>query len=268
MPRRTLFRTTSAKVLGVAAAGCVVLGVSAATALAVVPGAGGPPNVPGGFVTPVASATVSASGGTVTGEVNGDHVTVTVPAGAVAEPVDVMLTAGSPSEIGNVGVNGASAVLALGVHVTSQATGNTFTAAFAKPATVTVSGSFNASDTVMQYNVSATRWELLSGAVVTTSQVHFNVPGVVDVAITGAAAPQNAKAVAATPVDASGAAATGTPAATAPAATAAPTAGTTTVDTGEPFLLEEIVAGFLVLLGLVSLLLLTRYRRANWSQLG
>ena len=202
--------------------------------------------------------TVSVSGGTLSGTLNGHAITVTVPPGAVTQPTAVALTWGTPSEIGDAGVSGDSAVIAVGVAATNPATGNPLTVAFGHPVTVTITGPFNAGDTVVAYNVSAAHWAALPGAAVTASTATLSMASGSDIAVMKVSSSSGAKAVVVTPV-------TVTPttlATVAPVAAAPATTGTTDVSTGEPFLFEEILAGTLVAMGLASLIILTGRRRS------
>jgi hypothetical protein len=254
-----MFATTSAKLAGVIVAGAVVVGVSA-TVFAGTGSAG----VPGGFTSVVVTKTVPTSGGTLTGTLNGHQISVTVPSGALTQPVVVAVTWGSPAEIGNAGINGDSAIVAVGLSATNPASGNPVTGYFGQPVTVTITGSFSSADPIVSYSVANARWSTLSGATVTAGKVTFSTTSGMDFAVMAASSSAGAKTVAVTPSTAAPVTQATTAPATTPAVPAA-TAGTTDVSTGEPFLLEGIIAGVLVLTGVSSLIILmTRNRRSAW----
>jgi hypothetical protein len=258
-----LFATTRRKLAAVVVAGAVVVGTSA-TVLA----GSGSAGVPGGFTSVVVTKTVPAAGGTITGTLNGHAITVTVPPGALTQPLVFSVTWGSPSEIGDAGISGDKAIIAIGISATNPATGSPQLGFFAHPVTITITGPFSSGDSVVSYNVTSAQWSAVSGAAVSASKATFSTTSGVDFAVMGVSSASGAKAV----VAAATVPTTPTTAApVAPAPVAAPTAsvvstGTTEVDTGEPFLFEGIVAGTLVLVGLASLIIiLTGRRRSNWA---
>jgi hypothetical protein len=272
VPTRSGSTTAPAIIFEVVAAGFVAtaLLMFGPAAGAASEGSVGPPGVPGGFASVMVTKALPIAGGTVTGSVNGHQVTVTVPAGALSQQIDLTLTWGAPSAIGNAGISGDGTVVAIGVNVAELSNGNKFAGTFGRPFAVTISGPFGSKASVVSYNVSAKRWEALPRAAVTSSVASFTISSDPDIAVV------EPKSDALTPKVVTAAAPVTTIPAPAPAPAPTPTtdplqaavhaetgAGTTDVSTGKPFLLEEIIAGVLVVMGMASLLALTRRRRST-----
>jgi hypothetical protein len=139
-------RTT--RIAGVVTAIIAASVASAGTAFAAGNGYGptptGPSGVPGGFSSVVITKTLGAGGGSLTAPVAGATLTIRVPSGAFSAPVEVEVT--SPdlsavgSALGNLGYPGFRAVGGLGVKVLNTS-GQPVRGTFAKPLTVTLSGS-------------------------------------------------------------------------------------------------------------------------------
>ena len=209
----------------------------------------GATGVPGGFQTVIANQTVSSSTSaqTVTGTDGAYTVTVNVPSGAFTQAECVTLTSANTSGIGNGGVSGDSAVIGLGINVSSNCstgsalTGTSTSGPWVSALQVAINGTFNPSDTVVFYNVQTGTWQPLTGATISATSITFNITADPDVAVL-----------------APGSASSG----------ATPTvANATTVATGKPFLLEEIIAGALVAFGLAALFVFrVRRRRPSTRQ--
>lgn len=237
-------RVPLTKILVALAAACGVIGLVAMVGFsspAFAAGTGyegdtGPTGVPGGYQSIITTQTVQTSGGTVTGTIGSDTVTVTVPSeafpsGTFTSGMDVTITSGNAGAIGNGGVSGDTAVIGIGINITDPTTGDKYTGTFPSPITVTIAGTFNPSDAVVLYNATTSSWQTVSGATVTASEVSFTITSDPDVAVLSPAATQTGAV-----------------------------AGATTVTTGKPFRLEELIAGALVLMGIVALWRLTRRR--------
>jgi len=160
-----------------------------------------------------------------------------VPSGAFAQTgaEAVTLTSANTASIGNGGVSGDSAVLGIGINI-SNAVGTKTNATFPSPLAVTITGSFSPTDTVVYYNATTATWATLTGVTVTASEISFNITTDPDIAILAAST---------------------TTATTAPNT---PVSGATTVHTGKPFFLEEVIAGALILFGLGALVRMRRRR--------
>ena len=215
---------TSAKWL--MAAGATVLlslavpGVAFAAGTGYAPPPAAPTGVPGGFDSVVTTATIQPSGGTLTGTINGDVITVTVPAGAFTQATQVVLTSGDVTQIGSGGVAGKTAVLAFGISFVVN--GQAFAGTFPTPVTVTVKGNFTSADELVAYNSSTGTWEPVPGATIANGAITFTVTGDPDFAVLASSSSP----------------------ATVP--------GATTPVTGKPFLLEGLLAALLVLFGGVA----------------
>jgi hypothetical protein len=98
---------------------------------------GGQANPPG-FTTIVTSQTVPPSGGTVTGSSGGTTVTVIVPPGAFASPIQIIITVANLSELGGI-PSGTHPVL--GVGIAFEQNGAKYTGTFAAPVSVTITNS-------------------------------------------------------------------------------------------------------------------------------
>ncbi len=215
-----------------AAAGVAVAASVLGTATAFAAGSGytpaggsaSPAGVPGGFTSVLTTGTVQPSGGTVTGSDNGDTVTVTVPAGALTQAAQVVVTAGNVTQIGGAGQVGKDAVVAVGISV--MVNGTKFTGTFPKPITVTISGNFAAGDQVVVYDPSTGGWSPVPGATIANGTATFQITSDPDVAVL--------------------------------ASTSSAVSGATSASTGEPFVLEGGAAAALVVGGS---LLAWRFRR-------
>ncbi|MDA8275227.1 MAG: hypothetical protein M0029_07580 [Actinomycetota bacterium] len=214
--RKRLFQAGAA--VGVAAAASVL-----GTATAFAAGSGYTPSgatatpagVPGGFTSVLTTGTVQPSGGTVTGSENGDTITVTVPAGALTQTAQVVLTAGNVSQIGSAGQAGKDAVVAVGISVMEN--GSKFTGTFAKPITVTIAGNFAAGDEVVVYDPTTGGWSPVAGATIANGTATFEFTSDPDFAVL--------------------------------ASTSSAVSGATSASTGKPFLLEGGAAAALVVGG-------------------
>jgi hypothetical protein len=215
-PQRRVLQTGAA--IGVAAAASVL---GTATAFAAGSGytpsggTGTPAGVPGGFTSVLTTGTVQPSGGTVTGSDNGDTVTVTVPAGALTQPAQVVLTAGDVSQIGSAGQAGKDAVVAVGISV--MVNGAKFTGTFPTPITVTIAGNFASGDEVVVYDPSTAGWSPVPGATIANGTATFEITSDPDVAVL--------------------------------APTSSAVSGATSASTGKPFILEGGAATALVVGG-------------------
>jgi hypothetical protein len=178
-------------------------------------GTGAPAGVPGGFTSVLTTGTVQPSGGTVTGSDNGDTVTVTVPAGALTQAAQVVLTAGDVSQIGSAGQAGKDAVVAVGISV--MVNGTKFTGTFPTPITVTIAGNFASGDEVVVYDPSTAGWSPVPGATIANGTATFEITSDPDVAVL--------------------------------ASTSSAVSGATSASTGKPFILEGGVATALVVGG-------------------
>jgi hypothetical protein len=240
------------KLVAVMGVGC---GVVAFSAPAFAAGSGyegntGPTGVPGGFASVVTALTIPVSGGTVPATVGGYTVTVTVPSGALTEASVITITSGTTTAVS---ANGENAVVAIGINVTDPSTGDKFTGTFANPIAVTISGTFSPADTVVAYDTTSSSWQTVPGAVVTNGQVNFTITSDPDLAVLASA---SSVSTTANSTPASGTAASATTA-------DPPVAGATQVTTGKPFLLEEIIAGALIVMGALALVWLKRRRPSN-----
>lgn len=218
----------------VAAAAAVVLslavpGVAFAAGTGYAPPPATPTGVPGGFNAVVTTATIQPSGGALTGTINGDVITVTVPAGAFTQATQVVLTSGDVTQIGSGGIAGKTAVLAFGISFVVN--GQSFAGTFPTPVTVTVKGNFTSADELVSYNSSTGTWEPVPGATVANGVITFTVTGDPNFAVLASSSPSSS-------------------AATVP--------GATTPVTGKPFLLEGLLAVLLVLFGGVAAWRLSR----------
>jgi hypothetical protein len=105
----------------------------------------GPAGTPGGFAAVVITQTVGPAGGTIAADVSGASVSVIVPAGAFASPVQLEVTkpdlsAITPSALSSVGFPAYTAVAGLGLKFLDSA-GKPLTGSFAKAVDVTLTGS-------------------------------------------------------------------------------------------------------------------------------
>jgi hypothetical protein len=180
------------------------------------------PVVPGGFSAVVTSQTIGPAGGTIGPlSVDGITTTLTVPAGAFPVPVQITLTAPDLASIGAGGFAGHSAVAGVGIQV--QEHGAKYPGTFLKSLSLTLSSSsITSSSIVVVWNGTAFVTE--SSATVTAGRaaVTFDSdPNFAVLASTG----------------------------TAPS----PIPGATGATTGKPFLGEGILAGLLLLLGVIGL---------------
>jgi hypothetical protein len=194
----------------------------------------GATGVPGTFGSIITTQEVQTSGGTVTGTDGSYSITVTVPSGAFTQAENVTLTSAVTSGIGTGGVSGDSALLGIGINITDPSSGDKVTGTFTPALTVTITGTFSASsDAVVFYDDTTSAWNALTGATITATEVTFSITADPDVAVLGpASASSDSPAV----------------------------AGATSVTTGKPFRGEEIIAGALVLFGLVALFWVWRRR--------
>jgi hypothetical protein len=194
----------------------------------------GGPTTPSGFTDIVTTQTIQPAGGTVTATAGATTVTVNVPAGALAGPVQVVITSGSTSGLSGL-PSGAQPELAIGIAF--EQNGEKVTGTFSSPITVTISNSsITTADQVVVYDPSTGTYVPVSQATnvanisVTNGQISFEVlsdPYIVVLAASSTAA-----------------------------APAVP--GATTPVTGVPILTETMAGGVLVL---ASLLLAFRLRR-------
>jgi hypothetical protein len=188
----------------------------------------GPPapatEVPGGYYTVVTSQTVTSAGGKIGPvSVGGLSVTLTVPAGAFSDTVQITLTGPNVAGIGDAGFSSCKAVGGVGVLV--QQNGSKYSGKFAKPLTLSMaSGSINALSVVVRWNGTAFVTE--SGATVRSGSATVSVVQDPNFAVL--------------------------------APSAIP--GATKAATGKPFLGEEILAGILLLLGISGLAAALRWR--------
>jgi hypothetical protein len=194
----------------------------------------GPTGVPGGYGSIITSQTVPTTGGTVTGTVSGDTITVTVPSGAFTTSEEVTITSADVTGIGDGGVTGDSAVLGIGINITDPTGETKVTSTFSPALTVAITGSFSATDAVVYYNHGTGTWDTLTGVTVTATEISFSITADPDIAVLASSSTSTAPG--------------------------APVADATTVHTGKPFLLEEIIAGVLVLFGLATLVWVKRRR--------
>jgi len=194
----------------------------------------GGPTTPSGFTDIVTTQTIQPAGGTVTATAGATTVTVKVPAGALAGPVQVVITSGSTSGLSGL-PSGAQPELAIGIAF--EQNGEKVTGTFSSPITVTISNSsITTADQVVVYDPSTGTYVPVSQATnvanisVTNGQISFEVlsdPYIVVLAASSTAA-------------------------------APPVPGATAPVTGVPILTETIAGGVLVL---ASLLLAFRLRR-------
>lgn len=205
----------------------------------------GPTNVPGGFSTVQADCVVAAGASSPTTcdavTINGATVTVTVPVGAFPNGAIVTFTSGQTSAIGNAGTTGDNAVLALGINFydPNASTPTKLSPVSGDPVSVAIAGTFAASDAVVQWNTTSAAWQPLSGAQVSASSVSLSITSDPDIAVLSA---------------------TTANATTSTTSASLAAAGDTSVHTGKPFLLEEIIGGLLVVGGSMALWLFTRRR--------
>lgn len=144
---------------GMAAAGIVM---SAAPAFAAGTGYGptGTPSAPSGYTTVVVSKVISTGGGTVSATFDGQHITVSVPAGDFSSAVQVSVTAPASPPAG-----------ALAAYAISFAqNGATLTGTLAKPVSFTITASsITVGDAVNEW--SGTGWVKYSDATVANGSV-------------------------------------------------------------------------------------------------
>lgn len=104
----------------------------------------GPTNAPGGYTTISQVATVTSSGGSLNTPVVGGTAVVQAPEGAFSTPVQIEITTPVMDQVTaalpNLGFTGYTGVAALGVKVLDS-NGQPLTGDFAKPLTVTLTGS-------------------------------------------------------------------------------------------------------------------------------
>jgi hypothetical protein len=197
------------------------------------PAASGP-TTPSGFTTIATTQTIEPSGGTVNATVGSTTVGVTVPPGALAAPVQVVVTSGSTSGLSGLPA-GSDPTLAIGIGF--EQNGQKVTGTFNAPISVTISDpSITTADQVVIYDPSTSSYVPVSQATnvsnvtVANGKITFEVlsdPYVVALA--------------------------------ASSATASPAIpGATTPVTGVPIVTDAVLGGVLVIGGL---LLAVRLRR-------
>lgn len=180
-----------------------------------------PTTCPAGNV--ITSLTIPPGGGTVTATVDGSTVTVSVPAGAFPDGAQVAIVEFSAA----VAPTGDTIVLAFGIDFCVN--GTKFTGTFSPAATVTVSNPAIRPGQTLYQQIGTTLVPI--SAQISNGSLSFSIdtdPNFVLVTAVG------------------------------PAATVIP--GATSVVTGKPFLLEELVGGLLVLFGSTLSLLFLRLR--------
>ncbi|MGH9073893.1 MAG: hypothetical protein ACRDZQ_07205 [Acidimicrobiales bacterium] len=211
-------------------------------------GYGGPGPAPtgtGAFSSVVEVVTVQPSGGTVTVTVDGATITIVVPPGTFTSPVQVVITAGDLTSIGDAGVPGAKVIVAFGVQIDQNGTpvGGTF----ANPISVTVSDSSITGTSKVYELLTNGTYGAVPGATVGTGTAQVSFSSDPSFVILQPPAPP-----AVAPVSSSG-----------PTATGAPIPGATTATTGKPFVTEGLVALGLVGLGGLGTWRLRRRRVAG-----
>jgi hypothetical protein len=184
-------------------------------------------SIPGGYASVAATVTVGPAGGTIGPvSVDGAGVTVSVPAGAFPERVQVTLYA--PYLSGIPALPGYQIVAGVGVQVTLN--GQPYRGAFLKPLTVTVSSARIGASSVVQV------W---NGSSFVTDSASSTAAGSATLSVSS-----DPYFVIQTPVS----------------ATWTPISGATSANTGEPFLGEGIAAGTLLVAGSAGLAMRRRRR--------
>lgn len=199
---------------------------------------GGAPT-PTGFTDIVTTQTIQPSGGTVNATAGSTTVTVTVPSGAFAAPVQVVVSSGTTSGLSDL-PSGAQPTLAIGIGF--EQNGQKVTGTFNSPVTVTISNpSITTADQVVIYDPSTGTYVPVSQATnvanvsVTNGKVTFQVladPYIVLLASSSTSA--------------------------APAIT-----GATSPVTGVPVVTEAVLGGVFVMAGLMLALRLRRHARGR-----
>ncbi len=191
----------------------------------------GSPTTPSGFTTVLTTQTVQPSGGTVTA----GGVTVTVPAGDVTSPIQVIITQGTISGLTGLPA-GSNPILAYGVTFVQN--GQKYHGTFPAPITVTISNpAITTADQVLVYSdatgtyVPLSSDPIIENIVVSNGSISFQVLSDPFLVITG------------------------------PLAAAAAIPNATVAVTGVPTLTEGILGGVLVMLGLMLGLQLRARRR-------
>jgi hypothetical protein len=212
--------------------------LTGAAAFGTVTPPGGPPQsaTSAGFISIVTTQAVTNAGGTVTGSANGATAAVTVPTGATTNGANVEISTGIPDTI-NAGP-GNTVVADFSVALVDQSSGVKMAGPFTPPISLTISDpSILATDTVVMVTAPG-QTTTVSGATVAAGSAIVTFANDPNFAVISSAAP------ATTP--------TTTPASPASPSAATPAiSGATSVVTGKPFLGEGLLAGLLVLSGLV-----------------
>ncbi len=195
--------------------------------------------------TVVTSTTIQPSGGTASGVVGGSTITATVPPGAFTGAVQVVMTDATSSYVAP--SSGGSPVVTFGIGI--YVNGSKFTGTFPAIHVTITSPSITVGSTV--YLVTGSGLQAASGASVQAGSASFSITSDPVVEVT---AP-----IATTAAGGTGAASSGTTSGGGASGTAI--AGATSGETGEPFLLEEMVAVALLVFGALVLVALRLRRR-------
>jgi hypothetical protein len=198
-------------------------------------GNAGGPTTPSGFTTVVTTETVQPSGGTVTGTSGTTTVTVSIPAGAVASPIQVVIRVAVISDLTGLP---AGSHATIGVGVTFEQNGQKYTGTFSVPVAVTVSDpGITAADEVVVYDsatgnyVPVSQASNVSDVSVSNGKITFDVLSDPYIVISAAITVGGTTTV----------------------------AGATSSSTGVPVVTEAVVGAALIVLGLV---LARRLRRS------
>jgi hypothetical protein len=120
------------------------------------------PTTPSGFTTIATTQTIQPSGGTVNATVGSTTVGVTVPAGALASPVQVVITSGTTSALNGLPA-GSQPTLAIGIGF--EQNGQKVTGTFNDPITVTISApGITTADQVVIYDPATSSYVPVSQA--------------------------------------------------------------------------------------------------------
>ncbi len=195
--------------------------------------------------TVVTSTTIQPSGGTASGVVGSATITAAVPPGTFTGAVQVVMTDATSSYLAP--GSGGSAVVTFGIGI--YVNGSKVTGTFPAIRVTITSPAITAGSTV--YLVTGSGLQAATGASVQAGSASFSITSDPVVEVT---AP-----VATTASGGAGAASSGTTSGGTASGTAI--AGATSGETGEPFLLEELVAVALLALGALILLALRLRRR-------